>query len=533
MYENTPLLDNQEQQQAEALDFMAWQQQLEAVQVPVQASPDVQINQPEVAPVADIFEQYGDTVVTIFGVTAALKDLPPCPYGQHSFEARQRFGVKILEKNDIDISDAYAHLRSEPQKQKAEKAEKAEATVIDKHKDATNKSETAKIEPKSVTSERTMVASSLTTEAATDAKILGPEAESRLTSQDSTEAKSSEPSKIVEEAPLTAGGGPDLNELAKEMVDSLDTPRLPNVAILRKRLTDSDPSMSKSTKAVVNLAEHSEAELLPTVLAASAKSLQANETTSEASYEEQMVGLYLEAASEVANNIDSVAPAKFISDEMIADFLGTSITPTDRTELVSVGYYLPDVSMISAEQDVPIESTLNPLSYTPNAEIAETVQAEQPLVLTALPVEVVAVYQKMIDELEPKEAEQLIEMVETMSLIAERLHVLEYKKQVEGKEGQQIIEVLEAYYDQLLQVLEIPINSQSRIIFIEQIRSNTLRKTIAQAFAIPIEGTREFDRDLMKQALRSQGRQQPADRRPINLARIFAMLGIRHDLQDA
>lgn len=528
MHENTPLLDNQEHQQAEALDFMAWQQQLEAVQVPVQSSPDVQINQPELDRPASIIEHFGGEIVTAFGVTGTLKELmDKCPYPKElrTFEAEERFGAKILEKNGKAIPETFAHLSSEPPKQKAE------STVIDKHKDATNKPETTKIDLKSVTSEQPMAASSPTAEAATDAKILEPETESILTTQDSTEAKSSEPSKTVEEAPVTAGGGPDLNELAKEMVDSLDTPRLPNVAILRKRLSDSDPSISKSTKAAtINLAEHVEAELLPTVPVAQAESLQTNETTSEASYEEQMVGLYLEAASEVANNIDSAAPDKFISDEMIADFLGTSITPTDRTELVSDGYDLP---VVHEALDEPTDNMFNTLTQIPDAEIAEIVQAEQPLVLTAVPVEVAASYQKMIDELEPEATEQLIEMVEMMSLIAERLQVLESKEQVEGKEGQQIIEVLEAYYDQLLQALEIPINSQSRIIFIEQIRSNTFRKTIAQAFAITLEGTREFDRDLMKQALRSQGRQQPADRRPINLARIFAMLGIGHDLQDA
>jgi hypothetical protein len=95
--------------------------------------------------------------------------------------------------------------------------------------------------------------------------------------------------------------------------------------------------------------------------------------------------------------------------------------------------------------------------------------------------------------------------------------------------------VLEVYYDQLLHALIGPgaIDPEARRIFIAKIRTNIFHRTIAQTFDIPMEGTREFDRDLIKQALMSQGRQQPANRKPINLARIFAMLGIRHDLQDA
>jgi hypothetical protein len=523
MHENTPLLDQQDLQQAEALNFMAWQQQIGAEQVPVQASPDVQVNQPELVPPASIIEQFGDRIVTAFGVTGTLTELTEkCPYPKElrTFEGDQRFGAKILEKNGIAIPEAFAHLRSEPPKQKAEVAE------AEKHKESTSKLEIDKVATQSVAAEQSMTASSRALETAADAKLLGPETESKLTSQDGLEAESSEKSKTVEEAPVTTGGGPDLNELANETVDSLDTPRLPNVAILRKRLLDLDPSTFKSNKAAaVNMAEHSEGDTLATSLVTQVEIPQANET----SYEEQMVELYLEAANEVTANGDMGTQSVDISDEMIADFLGTSITASEGTELVGDSYDLP------AMPDTLAEHTLNTLSYISDGETIGVSQDERLFVLTALPVEVAVAYQKMIEELEPEAAEQLTNLVEKMSRVAQRLQVLEAKQQIESEEAQQIIKVLEVYYDQLLHALIGPgaIDPEARRIFIAKIRTNIFHRTIAQTFDIPMEGTREFDRDLIKQALMSQGRQQPANRKPINLARIFAMLGIRHDLQDA
>jgi hypothetical protein len=519
MHENTPLLNHDEHQQTEALDFMAWQQQMETPQVPVQTSPDVQINQPEVARPASIIEQFGDEVVTVFGHTGTLKDLMQkrgrlCPE-EPDFHKDEIFGAKVLEKKGVDITEKFAHLSNAIQKQKTE------AGVVDKHKEAKIKVEPARVTPQSAVSEQSITASKQITEATT-AKLLGLETESTTTNQDEVETESSEQAKTVDEAPVTAGGGPDLNELAKEMTDSLDTPRLPNVAILRKRLLDLDPSTFKSTKAAAaNLAERSEVEVMPpTDFAAQSEVPQAT----EANYEEQMVQLYLEAASEVASNTDNYATIEGVSDEMIANFLGTD--HLDGAEPPEGNYALPGI---------PIATTLNTLSNISNIENLGEIPTEQPLVLSALPAELTTDYQKAIEELEPEAVEQLISMVETMSLIAERLQILESTQQSEGNEAQQIITVLEAYYDQFLQALHgaDAIDVEARRVFIAEVRKNTFRKTIAQAFNIPLEGTREFDRDMIKQALMSQGRQQPSERKKINLARIFAILGIGQDLQDA
>ena len=515
MHENTPLLNQQDQQQAEALDFVAWQQQMEAGQVAVQASPNIHVNQPEVERPANIIEHFGDRVVTIYGVTDTLKNLvkdPRCPEKFRTPEADERFGAKILEKNNIAIPDAFAHLRSEKPNPKVNEA------AANQRKDAPVKLETNKASSESAKQELVV----------TGDKLFGLEAESTADVKENASTEFSESSKTIDEAPVTAGGGPDLNELAKEMVDSLDAPRLPNVAILRKRLLDLDPITFKSTKvAASSMAEHS----APTLMAQD-EALIFDETN----YEEKMVELYLEAANEatneatneVANGSITAVPAETIKDETIADFLG--ITQTEQVLMSHDSYDLPTIDY------APIVNTLSNVS---DQEFSKVLDDERPLVLQVLPTEIVAAYKKMIDELEPVAAEQLVEMVAVMSLIAERLQVLEVGNQSEGKEGQQIMHTLEDYYDQLLQVLKGPvtIDPEARRIFIAQIRANafhrSIKQTFKQTFDIPLEGTREFDRDMIKQALMSQGRQQPPDRRSINLARVFALLGIGHGLQDA
>jgi hypothetical protein len=147
-------------------------------------------------------------------------------------------------------------------------------------------------------------------------------------------------------------------------------------------------------------------------------------------------------------------------------------------------------------------------------------------ILGSLPTAVGEAYAMRLEELPPAEVEQLTELVETMSLIAERLHVLVTSERGDSEEAVQIEQVLEAYYDELCTILGLPIDGQERARFIAAVRSNSFQNTVEAAFeaAEDDEGTHEHKRVITV----------PAHQLPVllqqtaNLARFIMQLGVSH-----
>ena len=416
-----------------------------------------------------IVEHYGDQIITVFGITGKLKDLIdgcPVPADQRSPADNERFAANALGSNGVVVDEKFAHWLSPKSKTEDEAKPKLQEKP-DKSEPLLPKTlpPPVKAQPVAQQNEKPRVALD-------DALNVARRAAELLEQEQTVKAK-----QVVSKVELSKTKPKDA--------------KLPKIVERTIQAIDEPSPVLISTKNVIELESQEEQPVVEKQWPAEAV--------------EQLGKLYQEAAAEVA--------AEQITDEMLAELLETEVMDNEffGQELV-----LPTVAE---------EGELNMLSID-ETQIEHVEQTEQPVPLKLvqiLPAEVAVAFDVAIETFEPEAAAELTELVQTMTLVAERLQVLVTTERQDSPEAIQIEQVLEEYYDQLCELIGIVVDADERLKFIAAIKSDVFQKTVSEAFELPEDaGTHEFKLGMLGQAYQMPVVLQQA----LKLARFIMNLGV-------
>jgi hypothetical protein len=478
-------------------------------------------------PQASLYEASRNIVVTMYGRTGTVKELSdgcPVPLAERSPAAMEVFTARALEESKIAIPDEFAYLRSDSKKNVVQEQAKPEVKPKQKQKVERATPETVQRDPvQPVTTrlrdkEPTLVVS-----------------EVLASSQETTVSK--------EEAILEAG----MIELSADLTAfSLPQAELPTIEHQQFQADIPEHLVER-----VSAADQYQTEPKPLDLSQRSVELQLDaeyvhaESTPEPAYElvsltpvkmvteppmlqeapelvEQLAKLYYE--SEVVattlntethfifHNGDEEGGEQEQAVEASLGLVGTEATPDETT---------PDYQLLNTLSQ-PKPALLNMLSRAPEAETVAESPVEKAAAIGAMPAAAEPLLRVALETLDVPEAEALVEVVETMTLIADRLQVLVETDRGEGEEARQIEQVLIEYYDQVCATIKLPATVEERLQFIAVIKSKSFQTILEETFELPIdEGTHEYKRDFHDPA-----HQLPVMlQRTIKVARMMVGLG--------
>ena len=450
---------------------------------------------------ASLFEHFADKVFEIYGQRGTLRQLLndggcPVPPEQRSFAATERFTAKLAERSGLEIPERFSHLIS-PEPTNARRDETPKIEKVHKLPETTSP---AKVESDPEPSLVMVVGGAPSSGG-------GPSTEEQINSL-LTEAKNEALSSVTEVKPLKSN--------AAKAGKAVLAPRLKPVTSIPKTV-DVEALVLKPVREKIQGRLADLATAAPVTLIESATTI-APSVTASPSVEQYLGELYEAAALEVNEAETGVALQEFADiDQAIADVLDTPIGAEGVTEYFDgQAFLLPE----------PLESgMLNVLSeqaYQAPEALTDTVQAP---ILRIMPEAVSNAYASASETLTVQETERLTELVESMSLIAERLNLLVTSDRAESEEAVQIEQVLEELYDQIHSLLGLQVDETERKKFIAAIRSDVFQQLSTAAFELPAdEGTHEFKRVII-----SQAHQLPVLwQQTVNLTRYIMKLGVNH-----
>jgi hypothetical protein len=481
-------------------------------------------------PGASLYEASRNIVVTMYGMTGTVAELSarcPVPLSERSPAAMEVFTARALEDSNIAISDQFAYLRSDAKKNAVQEQPKPAVQHKQKQKVETVTEETVQREP----------VQPVTTRLRDVEQTIGV-SESVASSQETTFSR--------EGTSLEAG----MIELSADLTAfSLPQAELPTIEHQQFQVDIPEHLVER-----VSAADQYQTELKPLDL--SQRSLEPVELQLEAEY------AHAESTPEPAYELASLTPVEMVTEppmlqeapelveqlaklyyesEVVASTLGTETHFIFHTEdeeggekeqavEASVGLVVTEATPDETTPDYQLLNTLsqpkpailNMLSIAPEAETIAVSSVEKAAAIVAMPAAAEPLLRVAFDTLEAPEAEALAEVVETMTLIAERLQVLVGTDRGEGEEARQIEQVLTEYYDQVCATIKLPVTGEERLQFIATIRSNSFQTVLEETFELPIdEGTHEYKRDFQDSVYQLPVMLQ----RTIKLARMMVSLG--------
>lgn len=474
--------------------------------------------------VESLFEQSRDIVVTIRGMTGTISDLInecPVPASERSFAATEAFTAKVLEMSNVKIPEAFAHLRTEPKAKSEKLTEPAKTEETAKLPEIRGDKRIERSVPQQsehgvsvqVTSGREVPAVQTVEVTPTD-----------YGDAPVTSVESSEPT-----IPQQGGGPPDqeLEGLSPKQLrassESNIPPKLePKVEMFIKRV-------GQTIKLKLELPALEAPEAQP-ILEIPAHTIETNsdteppvidETTPPENVDsvEQLAALYYSVGAEVDNGEVSGQELP-TTEEMIADSVGE--TPVEL---------LPDVTESTVEEqfsqlisvEFPDEAA-NLIFKSSVAELEPETEIRTLAVMRALPPALATVLLRRAAEDTP-EAELLVESLETMTLVVERLQELCGAERADCDEDLIVDErVLVEYYEQLCAIAHHEVDSAEQNAFIAALKTvstELYEPSVEQPYD---DGTHEHKHGIFTQSL------QPIhDPRMVRLARFILQIGnVRH-----
>ena len=481
--------------------------------------PEIHDGHIESTQVESLFEQSRDVVVTMFGMTGKISDLInecPIPASERSFSATEAFTAKALELSNVEIPEAFAHLRTEP-KAKSEKLTEPAKTE-----------ETVKLPQISgdKRSERSVPQQSehgVSVQAASGREVPAVQTV-EVTLLDSGDVPTTSVESSESAIPQQGGGPPD-QELeglsSKQMSASSEgniPPKLePKVAMFIKRVGQTIKLKLELPAPQFQPILESPAHTIETNLDTQPPARDETNPPEDVDSVEQLAELYYSIGAEVDNGEVSGQELP-TAEEMIADSVGE----------VPVGP-LPDVTESTVEEqfsqlmsvEFPDE-VVNPIFKSSAAELEPETEIRTFAVTRALPPVLETVLRSQAVEDTP-EAELLVESIETMTLVVERLQELCGVERADCTEALQIEQVLIEYYEQLCAIAHHEVDPAEQNAFITALKTvptELYEPSVEQPYD---DGTHEYKHGIFTQSL------QPIhDARTTRLAHFIMQIGTVH-----
>ena len=490
-------------------------------QLPVNISPDALHEQAEQAINASLFEQHKNTVITAFGMTGTIGELlDKCPMDPslRNFEATEAYTAKLLEKNNIEVPELFAHLRSEQPKDSSKKNNEEPKAPKSESKSV--------VSPVEVKTQNTITNATELVEAFRETKI-EPETH-RIKEPESEPNSESDEIEIISGGMEQGGGGPSDQDLEAQSLAASPS-KVETHTPSPKPVTKTEIFVEKASK-IVKL----KPELPSPVIEANQIIKLMPELPIPATEEPTVYDVgepqFVEPAPMLEIAHLETAAAIETAEEQIADLYQQALTET-------TGIESPEEDPESAESEIletdlyettdhPKETNfgegriLNLLSIDLIEVVDDAPAITQSPLLSALPPELESLMVSALESAEPQ-AEELAESVESMTLVAERLQVLIAENRSDSPEAQQIEVVLIEYFDQLCLATGWAATDEEREAFIGSIKQ--------AAFEIPTEAVTELSTDSgtheFKNGILVQAQQLPDENRITLLAGFMMRLG--------
>lgn len=427
---------------------------------------------PEQGQEQSLFDLHAETPLATFGGMTLKQaiDMCPVPPEMRSAAAYERVAANILTSEGVSIPERFQHLVDAPQKpeskpdQAVPKPEqpitkpKAETAVPSPH--VTIERATAPTETPSAGEPELAAAPETSTDVGVGEAMGGPDELNHSETRLATPAVAPVQSKERRSAPKRP----------------LLEPKPIEISLGRKPNPSNIPPLPEAVPAIMPIeTEAAPFQEVPELI---------TETTVE-DIQQRLGEIYVSPAEEVEPGVPPIAVEPLL-DEFAEPFEELSELMPAPSEIFSYELIEPMqlgvVDEVETQTETPAELLYQLLPEVIQQQLVETVQEN------------------------PEAVEQINEALETLSLYAERLHVLHTNEQDDSSEAQQITEVIAEYFDQLEVTFGVELTEVVRHELIRRLAQHAAAPdTLAEEVGLPDdEGTHEFKHRSQTQDQSSQ-----------------------------
>ena len=461
---------------------------------------------------SQLYEAIQDEIVTMYGVTDTFGNLvKKCPHNLDSISAekKEQWATKALETSSEETREKYAHLRAEPKAnpekpEESAKSAKVEEAVRLRHVDGTKKIGTA---PQAKEKGAPTVIETLNEAPASQAR------EVSLQTAVETPAATVESSESV--APQQGGGGPSDQEL--ESLTQVQS----NTSYETTTPSKPEPKVATFIKRVSQTIKLKLELPVPEAVPSPVLIVQITENNSE--IEPQELGELItpegippeSQLAELHNSVNAEVESEPVQEqEPFYKYLTEVPTIVENIQDAYMQPVLSTPESVTDEQFAQLMDAAFPHEATNPVFEATTIEDDPEqvnirVITDALPPDMKAKLRVLAAEDTP-EAELLIESMETMTLVVERLQKLCKTKRSNSIEVGQIEQVLVEYYEQLCAIAHHEVIIEEQEAFIAALKAYD-------------KGTHED-----KQGIFTQPQQPTRDTRTTRLARFILQIGTVH-----
>lgn len=494
----------------------------------------------EQEPQASLYEESRDVVVTMYGKTDTIGNLSklcPVPPSKRSAASMDIFTAKVLERSNLKVPERFAHLRSEHKKTDTNEHPKQKIGQKPEQKQALKAVPLPESTPRSVTHKEVQSLSptldSAELQLSVPAIATNTERLASLDDNDRPETGFGDiPAVILSEAESQAKKFQQAEEIYAKPVLELEPVQ---EAAVKPSQSEGQPivlDLSASFGEIIELhLSASETQFEPPEAARYAPITAEPEPVHEVlevpapqtlALQQQLAELYFES-EEAAAALHPETLFVFNAEDDNGSQDESQVEPVfslsmEYDEIAEDPALFPTVNTLSHEN----HTLVNTLSDEPEADMTVDSPVEKVEAISAMPAAAEPLLRLAIEALDAPEAEALTEVVEMMTLVAERLQVLVGTERGDGEEAQQIEQVLTEYYEQICVAIGLPVTAEEQLKFIATIKANAFQTILQETFELPIdEGTHEYKRDFQSSAYKLP----VMLKRTINLARLMVSLG--------